>query len=130
MKVCAALALLVTASNVWAAERFKESRLHLTSGGRRVRIDVFEPTETGLHPALLLLHGARGVDAHNHYVQQFAALLAQAGYSIFLVYYFERTNTDYATNEIIYRNFELWLETLADALTLVAHQANVDPHKI
>jgi carboxymethylenebutenolidase len=100
-----------------------------SSGGKAIGVNVFETGATQA-PAILVLHGAGGVDAGNKYVLQLAAAVAANGYSTFLVEYFDRTGTSRASDDDMRQNFAVWLETMEDAVTFVAQQPRVDAQRI
>jgi dienelactone hydrolase len=114
---------------VWS-ENLNENRETFLSGGQKIEVEMFRPAGAERSPALLVLHGARGIEFGNGYVRQLAGLLATNGFATFLVHYFDRTSTAYADDATIYKNFELWLDTISDAVGFVAQQANVDRERI
>lgn len=112
------------------SENLGESRARFTSGGREIEVEIFRPAGAQPSPALLVLHGARGIEFGNAYVRQLAGLLASNGFASFLVHYFDRTGTAAADDATIHKNFELWLNTINDAVTFVAQQPAVDTERI
>lgn len=102
----------------------------LISGGRQITVEAFQPAGKGSHPAILVLHGAGGVDSNNAYVRQLAAILAAQGCGTFLVHYLNRTGHTWVNEAIIHSHFNLWLETLEDALHFIAGQPGVDETRI
>ena len=97
---------------------------------RNLRIDLVEPTSPGLHPAILLLHGSGG--AGSYWLQRFAPMLQQTGIAAYAPHYFESTNTERATPELILdgHHFPTWLRTAQDALTWIATRPGVDPNRL
>ncbi len=93
-------------------------------------MESFCPSAAGLHPAILVLHGAGGVLAGNAYVHQLATAFAAVGYATFLVHYFDRTGSTWASEEAIHANFETWLATVSDAVSFVVAQPGIDPSRI
>ena len=102
----------------------------LISGERRINVEAFQPAGQGSHPAVLVLHGAGGIDTSNAYVRQMAAILAAQGCGTFLVHYFDRTGHTWANDATIHENFQLWLDTLKDAVEFIADQPGVDESRI
>ena len=63
-------------------------------------------------------------------MSQPATLLANHGFAVYVLHYFDRTGTTFADKQTIFRNFPLWMKTLWDALSHVEKQAHVDPKRI
>ncbi len=59
-----------------------------------------------------------------------ANLLAEQGFAVYVLHYFDRTGTTEADRETIFRQFPIWMKTLWDAVSLVARQPQVDPERI
>jgi dienelactone hydrolase len=111
------------------ATAVKMEQTSFTSGGKTIEVNAhFTELETA--PAIIVLHGAGGVDAGNRYVGHLAAAVAAHGYSTFVVEYFDRTGTTYASDTEIHKHFDAWVETIKDAVTFVAQQPRVDAEKI
>ncbi len=100
------------------------------SGGKQIGVSVFKPRSTAKLPAILVLHGAGGVDVANAYVRQIANIVAASGYATYLVEYFDRTGTRYADDQTMHTNAEKWLSTLNDAVSFIEAQPDVDPKRI
>jgi len=103
-----------------------------TSGGKTIAYERFTPALPGKRPALLLVHGADGLqnallaDGYRRYAQN----LARAGYDVFLIHYFDRTNTKESNRELDARNFVPWFQTLTDGISYVSQQPNIDSQHI
>lgn len=97
------------------------------SGGQAISIAEHFPKGTGLFPAVIVVHGSGGPRTA---VEQYTPMLTRAGYSVFVVSYFERTETAWATPQLIDKHFPVWLEVLADAVTYVESRAEVDANRI
>lgn len=123
-----AAALIATSLPVMAKSSNMDS-VTFSSGGKTIGMKVFAAGAAN-SPAILVLHGAGGVDAGNRYVGQLAAAVAANGYSTFVVEYFDRTGTTYASDAVIQKNFTAWLETIADATTYIAERSDIDPGRI
>lgn len=107
-----------------------EERATFLSDGHPVGVEVFEPAAAGKHPAILYLHGADGVSAHEAAYHDSARGLAARGYAVFLIHYFDRTGTRWADSQTIFSNFLVWLGTAADAVTFAASWPSVDSGRI
>lgn len=63
-------------------------------------------------------------------MDKYAALLAEQGFAVYLLHYFDRTDTQFADKATIFRNFPLWMKTLWDAVSFVEKQTEVDRERI
>lgn len=128
--VALVLVLSFLPMQLWA-ENLQEKQASFSSGGKKIGVEVFRPAGMdGKLPAIVVLHGARGIEVENASIRRLATLLAANGFSTFLVHYFDRTGTDYADDAAIHKNFQVWLETIHDAVSFVAAQPDVDSEKI
>jgi carboxymethylenebutenolidase len=107
-----------------------ESTGSFVSQGKTIGVEKFEPKEGGKHPAILILHGAGGMEIGGPEFREFARELARRGYVAQIVHYFDRTGTRRADGPAIGRSFSSWMLTIGDALTEVSKQSNVDPGRI
>ncbi len=100
------------------------------SGVAAVDIDQFEPQTGTPHPAILVLHGSGG--AASYWMDQFAPALNKFGAAVYAPHYFDKTNTQRATTEIILggRHFIAWLKAVQDSLDYIAGRPSVDPARI
>ncbi len=105
-----------------------QSQLSFESGSKPIRIDGFIPDSNGTSlPTVIALHGAGG-DASGS--ERFAAQLAEEGFAVYVLHYFDRTNTQSADKPTILRNFPVWMKTLWDAVSFVEKQAAVDRERM
>jgi carboxymethylenebutenolidase len=107
-----------------------ESAGSFLSLGKTIGVERFEPAGAGKHPAILILHGAGGLDIGGREFRQFARELARRGYVAQIVHYFDQSGTRHADASTIGRSFSSWMVTIGDALTGLARQENVDPRRI
>ncbi|HEV7218239.1 MAG TPA: dienelactone hydrolase family protein [Terriglobales bacterium] len=107
----------------------RESQATFRSGGKDIALDCFLPTSTEQSfPAVVALHGSGG---NYSGMAEPARLLAAEGIAVYVLHYFDRTNTICADSRAtILRNSPFWLKTLWDCVTFVAHQQNINPEKI
>ena len=105
-----------------------QSQLTFQSGGKPIRLDAYLPDSPNRPlPAVIALHGSGGdIQGMNKY----ASLLAEQGFAIYVLHYFDRTDTAFADKAIIFRNFPVWMKTLWDAVTFVESQPVVDRERI
>ena len=103
-------------------------QLAFESGGKPIRIDGFIPDLNGTPlPTVIALHGAGG-DATGS--ERFAAQLAEQGFAVYVLHYFDRTGTQSADKPTILRNFPVWMKALWDAVSFVEKQPAVDRERI
>ena len=127
----AALAFVLTTG--WSVAAEIETRTEsFTSGGVPIGVEWFEAAGAASaerRPAVLMLHGADG----RNFVERYrvgARGLAQAGYHVVLLHYFDRTGDRWASLTTIFRNFLTWMGTLDDAVSWVGRRPRVDPQRI
>src|SRR5256885_16765619 len=101
---------------------------YFLSKNKQIDVVQFEPGRSGKFPALLILHGANG--PMSTFIGDYAQYLANVGYVVFFVHYFDRTNTYYASPPEMREHFSEWVETLEDALRYAAQHPKVDPQRI
>jgi dienelactone hydrolase len=106
-----------------------ESQITFDSGGHLIRMDCFIPrAATQRFPAIIALHGSGGGHAS---MAEPASLLSAQGYAVYVLHYFERTETGHIDSlQTVFRHFPAWMKTLWDAVTFVAAQPSVDPERI
>lgn len=92
------------------------SRISTQSDGQRIRIDKYATTQSGKHPAVLVLHGAGGTLLDGPEMRRVARQLAEAGNTVYLVHYFNRTGTIVALDAGMQKNFPAWLATVRDCI--------------
>ncbi len=103
------------------------TQLSFEAGAKPIRIDAYLPADVSSLPAVIALHGAGGdVEGMNKY----AALLAEQGFAVYVLHYFDRTGTQSADKPTILRNFPIWMKTLWDAVSFVENQPNVDRERL
>ena len=104
----------------------------LLLGGKRIRLDYFEPKHANNHrvPAVLFLHGSgAGID---YWLERIVPVLAPVGIAVFALHYFDRTGTIRAdlltlTDGV---HVPLWLETIRETIRHIAEHPAVDPNRI
>lgn len=100
------------------------------SRGTAIDMEIFHPQGISIAPALVVLHGAGGMDHGNRYVRQLAAAFAANGYATFLPRYFQSTGTSYANDAEIHENVYQWLEVVNDAVTFAAGHPKIDRRRV
>jgi len=105
-----------------------QSELRFESGGKSIRMDAYLPDNSSAPlPAVIALYGAGGNVSG---MERYAGVLAAQGFAVYLLHYFDRTGTEFADKQIIFRNFPLWMKTLWDAISFVEKQPQVDAQRI
>jgi carboxymethylenebutenolidase len=116
-------------ANCFSMPSVAQSQLSFESGGKEIRLDCFLPAAAGRRfPAVIGLHGSGGGHAS---MAGPASLLAEQGFAVYVLHYFDRTGTTEIDGlQTIFRHFPVWMKTLWDAVSFVARQPQVDPHRI
>jgi carboxymethylenebutenolidase len=98
------------------------------SDGKQIAVELFEPAVPGRRPAVVVVHGADGLQQPNwHKVYHGQAQeLTRSGYVAALVHYFDATGTPAANAKVIQQHFLTWAHTLADAVTWTSQLPNVE----
>jgi carboxymethylenebutenolidase len=105
-----------------------QAPLTFESGGKSIRLHAYLPeSPSSSLPAVIALYGAGGNVAG---MESYAGVLASRGFAVYLLHYFDRTDTQFADKQIIFRNFPLWMKTLWDAISFVEEQPDVDKGRI
>jgi dienelactone hydrolase len=106
-----------------------QSQLSFRTGGKDIRLDCFLPDGNGQRfPAVIGLHGSGGGHAS---MADPASLLAEHGFAVYVLHYFDRTGTvEIEGLQTIFRHFPVWMKTLWDAVSFVANQPQVEPERI
>ncbi len=104
------------------------TQLVFESGGKSIRLDAYLPSSGDKPlPAVIALHGAGGGVTG---MDKSASLLAEQGFAVYVLHYFDRTDTQFADKPTIFRNFPIWMKTLWDAISFVEKQPAVDRERI
>ncbi len=105
-----------------------QSQSTFHSGGKPISVDCFLPSANGRRfPAVIALHGSGGGLST---MAETACLLASQGFAVYVLHYFDRTDTTEADKSIIFRYFPVWMKTLWDAVSYAERQPQVDPARI
>lgn len=92
------------------------SKISVQNDGHRIRIDKYAAPQSGKPPAILVLHGAGGTLLDGPEMRRVARQLAEAGNTVYLVHYFNRTGTIVAMDAGMQKNFPAWLATVRDCI--------------
>lgn len=113
-----------------AGQGMVERKDSFESGGRKIGVEAFVSTSPQKGPALVVIHGAGGMEYGNGYIRQLATAFAANGISTYMIHYFDRTGHRWADDATIYENFVTWLDTVEDGIKYIQSQPGVDPSKI
>jgi carboxymethylenebutenolidase len=115
--------------NAFSMYSITQSQLSFETGGKDIRLDCFLPDANGQRfPAVIALHGSGGGHAS---MADPARLLAEQGFAVYVLHYFDRTGTTEVDGlQTIFLHFPVWMKTLWDAVSFVARQPQVDPERI
>ncbi|MGI8891258.1 MAG: dienelactone hydrolase family protein, partial [Chthoniobacterales bacterium] len=95
------------------------SQRQFSSGGARILVDVYTPVANGVHPPVLVLHGAGGMLFDGPEMTRVSQDLARAGFEAYQVHYFDQTSTWFARQAVLLRLFPTWRVTVHHAVEWV-----------
>jgi carboxymethylenebutenolidase len=135
-----------------ATEEVRSQRDQLTSAGKAIVVERFEPAAPGKYPALVFLHGLDGLEtAYAGIYRSTARDYAARGYAVVLPHYFDRTGGTEAEVKAmrgkflafakgaalgetdlkdLEEHFTAWSETACNAVAYARGLANVDAERI
>ena len=105
----------------------KHSTERLSTDGRSITLERFLPETGAAVPAVVGLHGSGGI--RGGFVEP-ARLLASNGFAVFVPHYFERTDTVWADERTIRREFPAWMATVRDTIASAQAQPGIDRSRI
>jgi dienelactone hydrolase len=109
------------------------SETSFESGGKHIRLDCFVPEALGPEangqrlPAVIGLYGSGG---DHESMSDPASQLAEKGFAVYVLHYFDRTGMVEVEKSALISNFPAWMKTLWDAVSFVEQQPLVDPARI
>jgi len=129
-----------------------ETKTSFQSGGKKIRVDQFEPAREGKFPAVVFLYGVDGLHKDNEKAFRGAArTAANKGFVVLLVHYHDRTGTGQKDapallklfqerlrnpeaggkeQQALREKFEAWEATVRDAVAHARNHAKVDPDRV
>src|SRR5262249_46866347 len=133
-----------------AAEPVTEATFE--SGGKKIRVERFEPARPGKFPAVVFLYGVDGLHKDNEKAFRGAARIAASrGFVVLLVHYHDRTGTGLKDapalmqlfqerlrnpevggkeQQALRKNFDAWEATVQDAVKHARNHVKVDPDRV
>jgi dienelactone hydrolase len=107
----------------------RQSHKILTSGGKQVGLDCFLPE--GKQEKLAAIIGLHGSGGGHATMAPPANMLAEHGFAVYVLHYFDRTGTSTIENRAeIVRRSPFWIKTIWDSVSWVAREPGVDPQRI
>ena len=97
----------------------RPERLFFESGGRKIRADRYAPAGMRSARTVIVLYGAGGMVFDGPSMGRVARSLADAGDTVYLLHYYNRTGNIVALDSTMQKNFGVWLETLRDGIKWV-----------
>jgi carboxymethylenebutenolidase len=114
-----------------AAGPIQEATGSFTAGGKPIRVEQFGTKAAGRRPAVIVLHGSEGVKDFGAVYRHYARMLAQEGYVVLLIHYFDRTGTArIGPKDIKPEQFRAWADTARGAVRYAAGRPEVDGKRI
>lgn len=97
----------------------RPEKLFFESGGRKIRADSYAPIGAKSHRTIIVLYGAGGMVFDGPSMRRVARRLAEAGDTVYLLHYYNRTGNIVALDSTMQKHFGVWLETLRDGIVWV-----------
>jgi carboxymethylenebutenolidase len=107
-----------------------EAKGSYESQGKTIAIERFEPKGSGKYPAVLVLHGSGGMAIGGPWFRDSARALARRGYVAHVVHYFDLSGTKLADLPTMKEHFPGWIMAVADGVSNVVKQPNVDRERV
>ena len=107
-----------------------ESKSSFDIHDKPIGLEVFAPRAEGKYPAVVMLHGSGGMIVGGEAFRAAARGLAERGYVVLMVHYFDRTGTTMSDLKIAKQHFATWVETVGGAVSHAASLPNVDATRI
>lgn len=123
------LMVALSASALAASSPEAHKTMHYVSGGKNIGIVLYSPSRPGRYPAIVILHGSNG--PVSDFVGGYAQQLADQGFVIALIHYFDRTNTTpYPSFSLMEKNFPAWTQTIRDGISYLNQNPRVEKDSI
>lgn len=95
--------------------------IYFESGSRKIRADRYAPVGKPTHRAVIVLYGAGGMIFDGPSMKRVARALAEAGDTVYLLHYYNRTCSIVALDSTMRKHWAEWLAALRDGIAWV-HQ--------
>jgi len=101
------------------------------SSGKKIRLERFSTAHPGYHPAVFLTYGSSGLTARGDALRDYARRLADHGYVVFRIHYFDATDSATAgTLPVSLPHFRICTKALEDGIASASKDPQVDRHHI
>ena len=97
----------------------RTEKLFFESGGRKIRADRYSPAGTPSGRTIIVLYGAGGMVFDGPSMRRVARALTDAGDTVYLLHYYNRTGTIIARDSAMERHFKQWADTVRDGILWV-----------
>ena len=124
---CCGSCLLLSSAASAAEANASPAALYFESGNKKIRADRYEPVGRPSHRSVIVLYGAGGMVFDGPSMKRVARALAEAGDTVYLLHYYNRTGTIVALDSTMRRHWAEWLETLRDGIAWVHEREGKRP---
>ena len=127
------VALHLLSSRICAlTDPIPQSAITFPSGGKDIRLDRFLPEghRRESNPQLPAIIGLYGSGGDHEGMSEPAGQLAEKGFAVYVLHYFDRTGMVEMEKSALIQNFPVWMKTLWDAISFIEQQPQVDPSRI
>jgi len=107
------------------ASKVRLTKTRFPAGKDRVAVDLYEPADSGIHPAVVVLHGTHGPRRGEAYYLAMSEDLARHGYVALFVRYYDRGRKNRSRG-----TRSQWDETIGFALDWAVTLPSVDPDRL
>jgi carboxymethylenebutenolidase len=101
-----------------------------TSAGKPIAVDWYRAERPGIRPAVLMLHGRDGPDRFAEAYRYAARQLAEHGYHVLFVHYFDASSDNSLFGSAGLHNFFAWMRVVEDGVGWAGSRADIDPARI
>jgi len=114
------------------SRQVETATLALQSGGKSIPVDRYRPAGSGKLPAVILVHGADGLQFEPwvKIYQGMADRIARHGCAVYIPHYFQRTDAKFGDAGTIARQFVPWMGTISDTVEFVRQQPDIQEGRI
>jgi dienelactone hydrolase len=103
----------------------------LVSGGKKIRVERFQPAGKGRYPAVILVPESSSLDKVGDVYRAIAERVAEEGYVVVMVHFFDRTgHNGVDPKKILEKDFRAWMATVRDAVRHIRELPEVEPKRV
>lgn len=127
---------------VWRySQETADEVFHLPVNGAEILVEQFRPSaqeaSPSRFPAIVMLHGMDGAEKYGRYYREYARALADEGFQVFYVHYFDGSGYESLLelsgedlSETILSDRGDWIDLLAQTVGQIGEREDVDPKRI